>query len=444
MSLIPSTITLSISTSGPTVTKPGYGIPIILSGTAAWVERTRSYTTLAALAVDFAATTGEYLCAVQIFAQDPAPSTVMVGRCALPPTMRWSIGVTVVANSTAYKVKVGSTTYTYTSDASATNDEIATGLAAAIDAHAGIAATTTGSVGSLTVRITADAAGTFFDIHTMDPSGVVSTDYLSIAQDNADPGVATDLTALLAASKAWYAVVSPYTSSAMLGAILSWVGSNKRVAILDTQDSGCADVADGSATDIMKVSETAARARGMLLYHPKNGNFAGAAWAGVLLPKTPGKATAAFKTLASVDTVTLTDTQRTNILDKHGNVYDDFGGVGATFEGWCPSGAYFDLVRDTDWLESEIWAGYAQLQLDNDKIPFTDAGVAMIRSMLEGVLRRAERAGVLAAGWRTEADPVSGVSSTDKGNRLYPDLRFYATYQSAIHKAIPVTGVIAL
>lgn len=443
MSLMSTVIQLSISSTGPSVTKAGFGIPLILSGTAAWVERTRSYTSAAAVAVDFATTTFEYLAAAACFAQDPAPATVMIGRCALPATMRWSLGVTTVANSTAYKVKVASTTYTYTSDASATNDEIATGLATAIDAHSGLAATTTGSVGSLTVRITSDTAGVGFSIYPLDPAGAVSTNYLSIAQDNADPGVATDLTALLAASKAWYTVITPYASDAIIAAILTWCASNKRTAIIATQNSGCANVADGSATDCMKVAETAAQGRGMLLYHPINGQFADAAWAGATLPKAPGRLTFAYKTLSGVDVVELTDTQRTNITDKHGNVYDTLGDVGATYPGWCPSGTYFDIVRDTDWLEAQIREGIAQLLLDEDKVPFTNRGVGKLRNVVEACLRRAERAGVLREGWSTTVGDVADVSSTDRGNRLYPDLAFTAEYAAAIHTVIPVTGVIS-
>jgi hypothetical protein len=129
--------------------RAGYGIPLILSPNVAWAERVRSYTSLSGVASDFGATTPEYLAAQSIFSQNPKPTKIMIGRLANKPTVAWKITVSSVLNLTAYSVQIGTQTATYTSDANATNDEIADGLAAAITAlgDAGIVAATTGRVG---------------------------------------------------------------------------------------------------------------------------------------------------------------------------------------------------------------------------------------------------------------------------------------------------------
>lgn len=444
MGLLNSNIVITITGTSRAVTQAGFGVPMIMSHTAAWVERIRFYTTIAAVAVDFATTTPEYLMAAQLFAAEPvAPSRIAIGRCALPATMRWEIGVTTVAHSTAYKVKVGSTTYTYTSDANATNDEIATGLATAIDAHAGMTASTTGSGGSLKVRLVADAAGAWFDVAVLGPDAAYSTDYLSIKQDNADPGVATDLAAIFAANKTWYTVLTPFTSSAIIDAAAAWVDSNKRTMIVATQDSASATAAAGGS-DVMQTEETAARARTMVVYHPRNGQFADAAWAGRCLPLQPGSETWAYKQLTGVDTNELTDTQRTNIEDKHGNYVVEFGGVGVSYPGWVSAGTFFDQVRGADWLEARMQEGIAQLLLDANKVPYTNQGVAKLRNKVEAALAAGERVGLLRSGWSTSAELVEDQSDTDRSNRLYGSLTFEAEWAGAIHATNPITGTVTV
>ena len=442
MGLLQSAIVLNITATGRAVTQAGFGVPLILSPSAAWAERIRFYTTAAAVAVDFATTTPEYLMAAQLFAAEPvAPSRIAIGRCANKATQRWSIGVTTVTHSLAYKVRIGSTTYTYTADSATTNDEIATGLATALDAHAGVTATTTGSAGSLTVRLVADTAGAWFDVEVLGPTGESTTDYLSISQDNADPGVAADLTAILAASKAWYDVKTPFTSSAIVDAIAAWVDTNKRVATIATQDSASATAVAGGS-DVMQVVETASRGRVMVVYHQRNGQFADCAWSGRCLPLNPGSETWAFKTLTGVDVSPLTDTHRANIEAKHGNYYVEFGGFGATFPGWTPSGVFFDQVRAADWIEARIQEGLAQLLLDANKVPYTDAGTAKLRNCVEKVLSAAERVGAIKPGWTTATEPVADQSSTDRDARIYGGLTFEAEWAGAIHTVNPITGTV--
>lgn len=85
--------TIVVSSSGAGVTRQGYGVGMITSFTATWAERFRVYSSLSAVGGDFAANTPEYLAAAAYFNQNPSPTQLVIGRCALTPTQVWSVSV---------------------------------------------------------------------------------------------------------------------------------------------------------------------------------------------------------------------------------------------------------------------------------------------------------------------------------------------------------------
>lgn len=85
-------ITITADTVG--ASRAGFGVPLILSATAAFAERIRFYASLAEVAEDFAVTTGpEYLAATALFSQSPRPTSVAIGRSALPPTQVYTMSL---------------------------------------------------------------------------------------------------------------------------------------------------------------------------------------------------------------------------------------------------------------------------------------------------------------------------------------------------------------
>jgi hypothetical protein len=86
-------VSITVSTQNPGVTQAGFGVPAIVSHSAAWAERSRSYADLSEVASDFATTTVEYLAASQIFAQSPTVEEMKILRASGKPTQRYAIGV---------------------------------------------------------------------------------------------------------------------------------------------------------------------------------------------------------------------------------------------------------------------------------------------------------------------------------------------------------------
>ena len=115
MSNLTDFVTLSIVVNDVGITRDGFGIPLILSYTANWVERTREYTSLLAVASDFSTTSAEYIAANAVFEQSPHPSTVVIGRGANKPTQAYQINVASVNASYGYVINVAGPGITTTS-----------------------------------------------------------------------------------------------------------------------------------------------------------------------------------------------------------------------------------------------------------------------------------------------------------------------------------------
>lgn len=423
-------ITVNITATSVGVTQAGFGVPLIL-GTPSWPsERIRFYTDITGVAADFATTRPEYLAANAIFSQSPRPPRIAIGRLALKPTQKRTITPTAV-NSAVYEIRINDETYSYTADASATAAEIVAGLLALI--NAGSADHNLTASGTTTLVLTADNAGDWDDVEVLD------TALLSLEQDHADPGVATDLAAIKTIDNTWYAIINPWNSEAMALAIAAWAESNTKLFICATQDTPVANVAEGSADDVMKQMKTAAYVRTFPLYHGSNGEFLDAALAGRVLPLDPGSETWAYKTLAGVSASTLTSTQRTNITNKSGTYYVEEAGVNVTLAvdgaaGQVSSGEWVDVVRFRDWIVARIGERTFSLLVNNAKIGYTDAGIAAIAGAVRSVLKDGKAVGGLDSfdvivGKVADADPA------DKTARRLRLVNFTADLAGAVHAA---------
>jgi len=436
-------VNIEISTDSVGIQQAGFGIPMILSPNASFVERIRFYSSLSEVDDDFSTTTVEYAMAQALFSQDNKPTTIAIGRSANKPTQKYSI-VPNVLSLTDYVMRIGANTVTFTSDASATNDEIVDGLAALINALTGdtTTATTPGGAGSHVLTLTANAAGNFDGVE------VDNISLLAITQDHVDPGLAADLAAIAVEDNSWYFILYAYNSKACALIIADYAEANEKLYVAETCDSNNASLAIGSdtTTSLMGQANTSDYARTALIYHPASDAFADCAWVGNCAPLDPGSETWKFKSLTGVDTVNLTSTQKTNINNKNGNHYRLIAGIGITAEGKVSAGEFIDIIRFRDWLKARMAERiFAHLAVAK-KIPYTDEGVAVI----EGDVRAQLAEGIDVGGLAADPAPtvtvpkVADVSTANKQARLLPDVKFTATLAGAIHIIDPITGVISV
>lgn len=442
-------VNVTVVVQNPGITEAGFGVPLIVSHSASWVERTRTYTDIDGVGDDFAVNSPEYMAAAKVFGQTPSPPILMIGRAINVPTQKFSVAARTVANSTEYKLRVAaksgltwvSQTATYTSDSSATNDEIVTGLKTAIDALAapvvsGVGAsqfTTSlqGSVGSKTLQILANTAGDFYGLQVTD------INKLSQAQTEADPGIATDLAAIIDESSVWYGIITLFNSSAIVLAAAAWVETETKLYIMATMDSLVATQADGVGTDVAQSLAGFSYTRTGPFLHPANDEFADAAEIGRFFPVNPGADNWRLKPLAGVSPVAYTATHVTNMEAKSCNYYYNLSGVNVVGgNGKVSSGQYIDVIRGIDWWTARVQARIVNMLIDLDKVPYDDDGIILVQNQIEAQNKEGISQGLIAPNPApTVTVPLAqDVSSTDKENRVLNNVTTDWTLAGAINK----------
>jgi hypothetical protein len=150
----------------------------------------------------------------------------------------------------------------------------------------------------------------------------------------------------------------------------------------------------------------------------------------------PGGETWRMKTLAGVTVEQYSDTEVTNMRAKYAHYYYDIGGrnvVGGDAK--TGSGEYVDVTRGLDWYQSELQGDLADLAIGVNKIPFTNAGIALVEAKVRKMNDRGIRAGLISP----DVDPVvsvpdsADVSSADKAARELPDVESEWTVAGAVH-----------
>lgn len=425
MSNLNDIVSVSITSEVSSVQQQGFGVPLILSYSAAWVERVREYSSLAAVQADFATTTPEYKQAAKVFGQNPRPPKLLIGRGALKPTMQAAI-TPVVQNSYAYRMKVNGTSVLFTSDSSATLTEIIVGLKAAIDA---LALPLTVTDQTTFMRIQANTPGAWFSIESSDVN-------LGTALTHADPGIATDLAAIVLERSDWYGLLTHFNSKALVEGAALWIEANKRLYVASTVDSAIRNTTDSGTDDIGESLKALAYDQTALIDGFSSEAFADAAAMGRCFPITPGEETWKFKTLSGVPVASYTDTQRANLRAKKVNFYEATAGVNMLEEGYASSGAYIDFTRYLHFLESRVQERvFGKLSIGN-KVPYTDKGIAIVRNEIAGQLQSDEDRGALDAGWTVSVPKAASATTADRNARTLRNVSFAAVYAGAIHKVI--------
>ena len=433
-------VDITITSDSVGVARTAFGTPLIVSNTAAWVERVRSYTDLAGVLTDFAADSPEALAATAIFSQNPHPKTIKIGRAELPATQVYKL-TPVVLNSTLYSFRVSGEgvtekTCNFTSDATATDAEITAGIVAALNATVGKNFTAVATDTNTTVTVTATAAGDWFSIEQISPPSACK-----IEQTHVDPGIATDLDAVTLEDADWGILLTHFNSNAMVLAAAAWVETQAKIYVLDVNESDARATAAGNS-DTLDAIKTLARVRTMGFYHHKPDQFAAAAEVGRCSHADPGSITWFGKTLSGISPTTLTSTERARLVARNANFYTTVAGVNITQMGTMASGEYVDVVRGDDWVEDDMAKRIFATLAANDKIPYDDDGVALIENDMRATLTIAVQRKIYAS-FTISVPLVADIDVSDKIARLLPDMKFSAVRSGAVHK-VNVTGVVSL
>lgn len=433
-------ITVSVQTTTPS--RVGFGTPLIMAYHSVFPERAREYTSVAAMITDGFATTDQAVrCAGALFAQDPAPSKVVVGREENTSKMKINVepDPADIRDLYDYVVYLNGLEAKFTSDATATAIEITAGLKIAIDALAQ-PVTVTDNVGDLDIEANTIADAFYFYVEK--PEILLTQD---VTPDAAPAGIVADIIAVQLTHDDWYSLCLTNLGKAAIKAAAAYIETLTKIMIVATLDSDCYDA--GSTTDVAAELKAAGYDRtGIMRHAMANVQYPGAGWQGRCLPEDPGSFTWKFKSLSGVSVENYTSTKIAALETKNCNTYTAIGSeTRITQQGVMASGEYIDVIRGIDFLKARMQEYIFAALANAKKIPYTDAGVGMVEAQVWAVLRLCVKQEILAASPEpTVTVPlVADVSVVDKGNRLLPDVKFEATLAGAIHSVV-IQGTVVL
>lgn len=447
MANIDRIVNVQISLQSTGINKITFDTMLVAGPHIVGLERVRSYTSASDMITDgFTSADALYLAVANAMSQTPRPKQVKVGRRQVDTA---TLQIDSVANSTEYALSILSLatdsstvtkTFTYTSGASATAADIATGLQALIDADTDCVVDASVSTNDLV--LTTKVSGTAF--------AVVLPGSMSIKTIAAADTIAEDLTAINAEDNDWYGFGITSRVSADIIAAAAWAETETKLFGYATAEAGAVSAA--STNDIPYLLKQGNYYRTYGFYHAS----AATDWPELAVMARcfaikPGGETWALKKLSGITADSLTETQFNAAKAKNCNTFEMFrDSVSITQTGKVAAGEYIDVIRFRDWLQEEIRINIFNLLINRDKVPYTDAGIACVEAKIAEAMELGQRRGGIAPteydddnneipGYEIEVPLASSISANTKASRILEDVTFTARLAGAIH-VVDVTG----
>lgn len=247
-------------------------------------------------------------------------------------------------------------------------------------------------------------------------------DEIMIAGEESELG--TDLVAKLnevsQINDSYFGVVCTSNSDTVIESIAGWVDAQEKVYAVTSQDLTIESASDHT----------------LIAYHPTD-NLAEKALA-YMLTKEIGGTDLDGKRISGVVTSGVSATEYGVLKDNNINVaIEKFGNV-VIDGGDMAGGEKFDVILGEFWIKIRMEEDLAALKVNVPKIPYTDAGVALLVGAANTRLKMATLRGIIA----TDADglpeyevtylPVSEVPMNDRANRKYDYVKWTARLSGAI------------
>ncbi len=431
-------IDITVNRETATLPRDGFGMALIIGTTEPLDEefetRTRKYTKdeLSAIGEDFGTDSPEYEAATAYFSQTPAPSAVRVAiRDAAVATVKKIIFdadlVTLnVINGTVNGTALSATTFA--------TDHLTTmnAIAAKIDAIEGVASATVGGSGNREITVTATVE---WELTLTGFVVTLGAGQAAVTYSTTTPGrtVEDDLIEAENEIDDWYGLLLAEYNKGAAKVAEGYTEARKKLFGFESDES---DALETTTDDIFADSEAQSLTRAFGLWHQDTAEHAAAAWMGRCFPIAPGGSRFALRTLAGITVTgrdTMTSSQKTNVLNKKGNVYIETGGRSITMNGTVFSGEFIDTIRDIDYFESELTRDLFSLIVNNEKIPMTEAGLSMVYGTIDGFLKRMITEGVIDSGYTITMPKLTDISADDRASRILQGIKIVCRTTGGIH-----------
>lgn len=426
----------TVSVADATVTKFGFGVPLIAVNHSYWPERVKSFADAADMTkapYNVPQTSALYIAARQLKSQQPSPPTFKVGRmtAAFTQTFKLTPAVPSAANE-HYTITIDATKIDVVLSPPSSANDVVSALITAINVIVDVTAT-----GTTDVNVSGDTANV---VHAI--SGLSANLALADTTIAATPAgaVGTDLAAIRAFDGDWYALVMLVPGVTAIQAGAAWAEPERALYMSAVASS---DVPSSATTDVASILMAQNYHRTSVWWHPNANEYLDASVVGAMLPKLPGPITFANKGLAAVTMANPDTSARAALKGKHSNCYINIKSLGFTLWGWAASGRFLDVTVAIDWFDVQIEDRIVSLLRNNDVVPYTAAGIELVRSQIFAQILEGISLGIIDGQqpYSATAPALATIDPTLKSQRILPDMRYSYVLSGAIHK-VRVVGIV--
>jgi Protein of unknown function (DUF3383) len=381
MSQLDQTIQVNISRETTAVARAAFNVPCFVATHTAFNTRTKEYTSLSAVLLDFPTTTNVYKAATGFFSQERKPPKIVIGRRQVNSV---SATISSVVVGAVYSITVNGTLVSYTAQSGDTPQVIIDGLEAAYGGSGVVGVNFLDNTGSFSLTVVTTGADW----------SVKSSSNIALSLASPTETWADTMNAVRSSSNAFYGVTTEDHTNAGILAVAAWASTSNVIHGASTQS---ADVLTNATTDVASQLNDLSYTRTFLLYSKTADSvFPECAWMGDRLPPVAGTAQWIFATLIGVAPDKLTDDEIANLNNKKCNYYIDINDVGVTKKGWVSSGNFIEETILIDWTKSRIQERLLFRMVNSLKLPSDNTGLAIIQNDIYSVLAEGVRNGGFA------------------------------------------------
>lgn len=378
MSQLDQTVQVNITRETTAVSRAAFNVPCFVSAHTQFSPRTKEYTSIESVAIDFASTSSAYIAATKYFGQERRPPKIVIGRRQIN-----SVNVTVnsVVVGTTYSMTINGVLISYVAQSSATQQTIIDGLEAAYGAAVTTGTSFLDNTGSFTVGVTVSGSAWSFK----------ATSNLTVTPVAPSETWATTLDAVKASSTAFYGLNTEDHTDAGILAISAWANATN---VLYGASTSSAAAKTNATNDIASQLHALSYKRTFLLWSASaNTDFPECAWVGDRLPPVAGSAQWIHATLIGVAADNLSDDEIANLNNKKCNYYIVISDVPVTKKGWVSDGTFIEETMLIDWTKSRIQEAIFRRMVNSLKLPSDNPGLAVIQTDIYSVLNEGVRNG---------------------------------------------------
>jgi len=272
-----------------------------------------------------------------------------------------------------------------------------------------------------------DWTGTYEDV-TTDVSGGIDAQLDAIKLENDD----------------WYGLALAPACKAMQETAATWIEANQKLFALRSSDWQAMNSSETSDIGDVLMGLSYARSTVYFRKHATS-DFIDIGAMAERFPSDPGQPPGAGgtwfgKTIKGVladdarDNA-LTPTEKANLRAKNYTVYENTSQRSHTLDGKSASGEFVDVTRFLDWVRVRIQEAIATVELNAERVPYTDGGIASLAAQVSKIMDL----GVIAGGFSNSPYPTvtapkaADVPTADKTARTLNNVRWAATLAGAIH-----------